>query len=237
MTSSISPMPRSTSPSATSDSPTPTRARTTRSGSANLLPISAARSYALQSRVRVAQRHALGRCRDEQVPRLDPLAASLVDQSLRAGEPAGGRRHLASAEMLDGNPEGTANGPRRIAGTDRIPVRPARELHALRVFADEVGRDGEALEILGAERCLTIGSRQQVAGVRPRLAVVRSPTAVQGGVWRSRSLRHRSSFDHRRSGVCRHPISPVGLPVIRPLNGEDHCSACGHEQRAWWGTA
>ena len=21
------------------------------------------------------------------------------------------------------------------------------------------------------------------------------------------------------------------------LNGEDHCSACGHEQRAWWGTA
>ena len=171
----------------------------------------------VQSRGRVADRHALHRCGDEQVPRLDPLAVSLGDESLRFGEPAGGRRHLASAEMLDGHPKGAANGPRDIAGTDRIPVRPARELHALRVFADEVRRDGEALEVLDAERCLTIGRRQEVAGIRPRLAVVRGPAAVQGGLWRSRALRHRSSFRHRRE-IWRAPPGQSRWGTRRPCS-------------------
>ena len=104
-------MPRSTSPSAMSDSPTPTRARTTRSGSANLVPISTARSYAF----RAASGSPIAMfCTAAATSRYPDSTRSPPPSPTRRcarGEPAGGRRHLAPREMLDGHPECAAHGP------------------------------------------------------------------------------------------------------------------------------
>ena len=84
------------------------------------------------------------------------------------------------------------------AGTDRRRWYDRRESSMLSAYLPRryvaIARRSRSS---GARGASAIGGRQQVVGIRPRLSVERLPAALQGGGWRGRALRHRSSLRHQ----------------------------------------
>ena len=115
----------------------------------------------------------------EQIPRLRSLSSLLVEQSLTPREPSGGGTGLAAHEEVEADPERAAGGARPVA---RVPVRPVSALERaveLRLASDQVRRGRQPLEVRRAQGALAIGQGQELVGVLPRAAGVRSPAAIQ----------------------------------------------------------
>jgi hypothetical protein len=88
----------------------------------------------------------------QQVAVLDAVGAALLEQPLRAGEPAAATRALALAQQAEPsqNAQRTARGTSPSSSHCLVRARP--RFRARRVPPDQVRGHGEPLQVLGSER-------------------------------------------------------------------------------------
>jgi hypothetical protein len=119
------------------------------------------------------------RLQQPEVPALDAVA--LLEQPLRAGEPAARLGGVAAQRQHEPEPERAAHRALDGADLDVRLVRPLEHCQVLELVAEQIGRRGQPLEILGAE---VAGRRQRRMGVLPRPSCegVAASLHVIGGV-------------------------------------------------------
>ena len=79
---------------------------------------------------------------------LRALARFIIEQALRAREPAVRSSRLAPGEQVDDEPEAASRGTRDVAPSYALGVRPRPEVLAGLVQADQVGRYRKPLYVL-----------------------------------------------------------------------------------------
>ena len=78
--------------------------------------------------------------RQQEVAALDPVGAALVEQPLRAAEPAARASDLSAAGEADSHPERAAKGLQPLAGGEVRAMGPLEQDEILGLAADHVGR-------------------------------------------------------------------------------------------------
>ena len=127
----------------------------------------------------VAGHQAAQRVGHEQIAPRDAVDTRLVEQPLRPREPTAGARHLTLVHEAHAQVEAAE---RRAVDVALVRVRPTRTgpgIGALVVTADEVGGDGEPLEIHRAERPVAVSGEELGVGGGPGPAVERLPARLQ----------------------------------------------------------
>ena len=104
--------------------------------------------------------HLLQPGRDQEITTLDAVLLRLVQQALRASEPATRPSRLASEQHVVADPERAAHSTRRIAGIEVRVMRPLQAAHVIVVAAEQVRRPCEQLQVLRPQRRRLIGARQ-----------------------------------------------------------------------------
>ena len=156
---------------------------------------------------------------EQQIALLRGLCSFLVEQPLTPREPSGRGAGLAAQEEAEADPECAAGGAPAVA---RVPVRPVRALQRaleLLLASDQERRGRQPLEVRRAQGVLAIGQRQELVGVFPRAAVVRSPAAIQVSLaaWHQHELK-RPEVKRRRQFNPEAPPAVAGTrrPHTRP---------------------
>jgi hypothetical protein len=116
---------------------------------------------------------------EEEIPRLDGLSALLIEQPLTVREPPGRGPGLAVQEVEEADPECAAGGARTVTRDPVCPVSALQRPLELTLASQQERRGRQPLEISRREGDLAVGQGQELVGVLPRAAVVRSPAAIQ----------------------------------------------------------
>ena len=144
-------------PSASAAWPRPSRPSASRSLSSNrraMATISSGerRRPSLRHRCSSASRNTGTRSKPRAGARRAPTSSS---EPRGAGEPPARLRHLAPEQEADRQPAGAPRRPVGIAAPGALEVRPLPRPAALLVATDQVGGDGEPLEVVGLQRVRT----------------------------------------------------------------------------------
>ena len=138
---------------------------------------------------------------DPQVAALDAIEAVLVEEPLRACQPAVALGPLAREHQGRAEPEPAAGRPLDVATVDVLVEGPRPGGPSIEVPAGQVGRRGEPLEVLGFERGLGVRGRQARDRLPPGHRHESLATQLQGVPSRSTSHRLRvlqPSMDRNR---------------------------------------
>ena len=119
----------------------------------------------------------------------------LAEERLGATEPAAGGAHLAAQRQRHADPEGAADRRPRRALVEMAPVGALERRHVRVVLAEQVGRDGEQLEVGGGERGDAVGPAQRVVRLAPGAPLDGGASLRQRG----RHIVARQPFDHPTS--------------------------------------
>ena len=103
-----------------------------------------------------------------QVAPLDPVQAVVVQDALRATEPAAGAGQLAGVEQLEGQPQRAARRPGGLAGCGAGLKGPGPQARALLRPAGQVGGRGEPLQVVDRQGRLCGRRPRGGRGTRPR---------------------------------------------------------------------
>ena len=90
--------------------------------------------------------------RDEEEATCRARRPGLLDEALGSGQPAAARGRLAAEHERQTEPERAPRGPLAVTGVEAREVRPLPRAGAGIVLTDEVGGDGQPLEVVAAER-------------------------------------------------------------------------------------
>jgi hypothetical protein len=118
---------------------------------------------------------------DQQIAADDAVELTLLQQAPGSCEPAGRGSDRAPLHERKTQPERGSSGPFTVSAIEEGLMRASGDALALLIPAHQVGRNREALEVLGVERCVTIGGSQQTIRFGPRPLVERLPPTPQGG--------------------------------------------------------
>ena len=105
-----------------------------------------------KGRARVTAFECLQRGRNEQVSLGDTVEVAVFDEPSGAGQPPARTGHLSLEQEPQRQPERATGGLGGIIEPETLEVRAFPGVRALGVPTDEVGGDGQPLEILGIER-------------------------------------------------------------------------------------
>jgi hypothetical protein len=114
--------------------------------------------------------------RHEQVSLLDAVLAHLLDEPLRAPEPAGPAAHLATQHQVHADPECGPRREQRRAAVEVQVMSPLEVAQVLVLAPEHVRRRRDELDVLGRRRIRT-GERR--VGLQPRAARASRPGAFE----------------------------------------------------------
>lgn len=123
--------------------------------------------------------------------------------------------------MRGADPERAAEGGERIIGVDVRAMSTLEQREVLRLAPEHVGRDGQELDIRGAQRLRSVGRRQGLMRLRPRSAGVSLSSSSSVGA----SVRHDAVY--RDIPFPGGGAASLGERVLRGLAGHGHASAPG----------
>jgi hypothetical protein len=121
----------------------------------------------------------LHRLREEQQSAFDAVGRLGVQEALPAGLPPAGLRHLAGDLQLEPGPERCPDRAWVVAAFLRQLEDPGPQADALLLVADQVRRDGVAIEVINVEPGVLIRLEEAVAGRRPLAAGESRPGDVE----------------------------------------------------------
>ena len=127
----------------------------------------------------VARGQALHRDRHEQIPLLDAVQPTLVQQPAGPGEPAAAAGHLAPVQESEAQPERAAGGTRYIARAEALVKRARPGIVAVVVPAHQKRGHGEPLEVRDPEWRLMIRGRELGIRIRPGMPTEGAPAAIE----------------------------------------------------------
>lgn len=134
---------------------------------------------ALERGVGVTGAHRHQALRQQEVPAFDAVQVVLVDQARSAGQPAAALGHLPPLDQPEPQPERAPHRPSLVAALQPRLVRPGPRRGGLVVMAGEVRGGGQPLEVVGLQRCGTVGLAQGVVGVGPGALIEGETTRLQ----------------------------------------------------------
>src|SRR5512134_258029 len=91
----------------------------------------------------------------------------MIDEALRASEPASRVADSTAHSEIDPGPECTACGTRQVPSLLVCAVCPLHALEVIVAAAEHVGRHGQMLQVLRLKRALPIGLCERAEGACP----------------------------------------------------------------------
>jgi hypothetical protein len=115
----------------------------------------------------------------QQVSQLHTVSTPLIEQPAGPREPPAGLGRLASLEQAEREPEGAARGRLGLVSGEEVVVGASPVMGGFGVLADQPGRGGKRLKVLGSERRLVVRGREPVVRLVPGTAPHGVPAKIQ----------------------------------------------------------
>ena len=107
----------------------------------------------------IAAHQTLQRRRHKQIPKLDAVALSIVEQPARTRKPSPGPCKLARIDQSHGHVDRGPHGPRLVSQAQECVVSTLPDVHARLLLVRQEGGGGEPVQVVRRERAGAVGGR------------------------------------------------------------------------------